>query len=73
VEINGNQIFVHNIRIDPVRGLPDPDDAGRSRLENKKIVRKTKKKDAVALASGCRFSTTSVRDGACAFRVKEKG
>ena len=34
--------FVHRIRVDPVRGLPDPDDAGRLRLEDEKVVRKVR-------------------------------
>jgi hypothetical protein len=41
-EIVRQEIFIHRVRIDLVPGLPDPDNAGSTRFEDKKIVPKVR-------------------------------
>jgi hypothetical protein len=41
-EIVRQEIFIHRVRIDLVPGLPDPDNTGSTRFEDKKIVRKVR-------------------------------
>ena len=55
-EIIGNQFFVYRIRVDPVPGLPDPDDAGGFRLEDEEIVKRLSSR-RVCVSCGASYNT----------------